>query len=99
MVEIADSFVPQNDFDTYTLTTRLQSNDVTLDEVSQKFDCNLIDQTQCSSNSVTSQPFLKNEENIIRLYVIGITILTFIILGVSSYIWKKRVQIKTQQQL
>ena len=51
MMGVKDSFTPQKDTASFTLTATLKHGDMLVDEVTQKYDCSAIDPTLCPQES------------------------------------------------
>lgn len=55
MMGMMDSFVPEADISTFTLNATLQSKGRIVEEVTQRYDCNKIDETMCTAKSLSRQ--------------------------------------------
>lgn len=95
MMGLKDTFTPDKDISTFSLTASLSHNGTVVDEVTQKYDCNQIDPSLCVHDSLTNtfseSPISRLPLSPTTLYIIVFALVILVGLGAFVAIRRKKV--------
>ncbi len=79
MMGVKDSFIPKKSLATFSLTAKLEHGGIVVDQVTMKYDCNMIDKSQCPSKEPT--PVVPQNNTLPNNTIIYSALISILVLG------------------
>ena len=76
---VKDSFIPKKSLATFSLTAKLEHGGIVVDQVTMKYDCNMIDKSQCPSKEPT--PVVPQNNTLPNNTIIYSALISILVLG------------------